>query len=284
MKKKQLAAAGGVLVLIAAGIIFGSGNREGVEAPAEPTAAMAPESAGPADEGVPESVLQTEPEPLVCEVSQAEQTIIDALWERLEAGDDEGAARVLNDNDEQLQILFYTTMNAADWRYDGTRLTDELDGTGLVFRRPTSIYYGELSGGLPGGTGMVLQASRIHAGRYDYAKGVWRQGMLEGEGSSGYRYYEEPEAEELMEVAKSGVFHENLMDGAVTYTSVNKEGAVSSWLFYAENGVTVLDESWIYEEERGEYQLFSQEDDTHAYILPQDDAETAIWKNQVSWE
>lgn len=283
MKKKRWAAAGAVLILLLAGIYLGNNDGAGTT---ELTAGAPEEQEEQEETTVTESPAEpeTEAEPENCEVSTAEQAILDELWKCLEEGDEEGAARVLNDNDGQLQILFYTTMEVFDWRFDGQRLTDDLNGKGLVFRRPTSIYYGELKNGCPEGEGTMLQAVRVGAGRYDFAKGSWKRGKLEGEGVSGYRHYEEPEEEDLMEVVKEGVFQENLMDGMVTYTGVNKAGEDTRWQFAAAQGVTVLDESWEYLEDKGEYRLFSEGDDTHAYILPQAEMGAAIWKNQVTWD
>lgn len=284
MKKKCLAAAGAALSLLLAGLYLGNHGGAGEAEPFAGVPEMPATITAARYYAETETESEAEPEPEVCEVSPAEQTVLDGLWKCLEQGDDVGAARLLNDNDAQLQILFYTTMGARDWRYDGQSLTDDLNGRGVVFRRPTSIYFGELKNGRPEGEGMMLQAVRVGAGRYDFARGSWKLGKLEGEGVSGYRHYEAPDGDGLMEVVKEGMFHENLMDGLVTYVSINQMGEDTRWQFAAAQGVTVLDESWEYAEERGEYRLFSEQDNTHAYILPQAEMGAVIWKNQVTWD
>lgn len=282
MKRKYIAAAGAAAVFILA--VLMTNRNQNSQSGDMPVSTEITET-----EIVPEpettKVPETEAElPNVLEISAAEQAILKELWKHLENRDYEAAARVLNDNEEQLQIFFYTTLEAGDWFYDGTQLTDTESGSGLVFRRPTAVFYGNIENGCPQGAGIALQAVRMQAGRYDYVAGVWKDGKLEGEGINGYRYYEQPDEEVLLEVKKEGRFHENLMNGTVTYTSVNRDGELSKWTIEVQEGVTVLNDSWTFKDDKQEYQLPADDDDTHVYVLPEKQAGQVIWKNLLEWE
>ena len=74
------------------------------------------------------------------------------------------------------------------------------------------------------------------------------------------------------------------MEGEVTYTTLNQEGETSTWKLEVKDGTVQLDDRWIYIEERGEYQLMSQEDDSHAYIMDEKLADQPVWINLLAWE
>lgn len=281
MKRKYIAAGTAAVFILAVLTMNGKHNSQSGEMMVSTEMTEMQTVPEPETTAVPETEEEI---PNVLEISAAEQAILNELWKHLENRDYEAAARVLNGNVEQLQIFFYTTLEAGDWFYDGTQLTDTESGSGLVFRRPTAVFYGNIENGCPDGGGIALQAVRIQAGRYDYAAGVWKDGKLEGEGINGYRYYEQPEEEVLLEVKKEGRFHENLMNGTVTYTSVNRDGEISKWTIEAREGVTVLNDNWSFKEDKQQYQLLADDDDTHVYVLPEKQAGQEIWKNLLEWE
>ena len=89
---------------------------------------------------------------------------------------------------------------------------------------------------------------------------------------------------EARDVCKTGRFSGDRLEGEVTYTTLNQEGETSTWMLEVKDGTVQLDDRWIYIEERGEYQLMSQEDDSHAYIMDEKLAGQPVWINLLAWE
>jgi len=107
---------------------------------------------------------------------------------------------------------------------------------------------------------------------------------MEGDGHTGYCYYENSPRGEARDVCKTGRFSGDRLEGEVTYTTLNQEGETSTWKLEVKDGTVQLDDRWIYIEERGEYQLMSQEDDSHAYIMDEKLADQPVWINLLAWE
>ena len=84
--------------------------------------------------------------------------------------------------------------------------------------------------------------------------------------------------------ARQEGFSGDRLEGEVTYTTLNQEGETSTWMLEVKDGTVQLDDRWIYIEERGEYQLMSQEDDSHAYIMDEQLADQPVWINLLAWE
>lgn len=223
-------------------------------------------------------------EPKAPALDESQKAVLTEIMEDMKAGDLKSAASRINDNGEMLQGLFYEVMEGERYLYDGQGLKTSIEGEGMVFTMPGTVYYGTFKDGRPEGSCMALQAVELDAPRYDYSQGLWKNGMMEGEGHIGYCYYEGSPEGEAQDVCKTGTFTRDLMDGEVTYSTMNGENETSVWKFEVEMGILRLDDRWNYGKEREEYQLMSEDDDSHAYIIGGEMAGQAVWKNLLVWE
>lgn len=216
-------------------------------------------------------------------LSEKQIQLLKDLEQQLEEGNLEGAARMLIDKEQQFVSLFYTTLEGKDYLCSNGAVTDEIEGIGLVFQKPGTLFYGSFQNGLPEGTLTAMQAIDLGTPRYDYSVGTWSDGFMEGDGTIGYRFYGEVEENMPKEVKKEGHFTGDLMDGAIVYTSVDQDDGQLVWNIEAALGVTVLSENWSYNEAEDAYQLITESDKTAAYTLEKQDAESIRWLNLISW-
>ena len=170
--------------------------------------------------------------------------------------------------EEELLTLFYEVMDGTRYLYDGQSFSLSIEGKGLVLTMPKILYYGAFKAGRPEGDCTALQVVELDAPRYDYSQGLWKDGKMEGDGHTGYCYYENSPRGEARDVCKTGRFSGDRLEGKLEV----KDGTVQ------------LDDRWIHIEERGEYQLMSQEDDSHAYIMDEKLAGQPVWINLLAWE
>ena len=218
------------------------------------------------------------------DVTESQKAVLDKIIKALEAQDLETAAQVMDSGEEELVTLFYEVMDGARYLYDGRSFSQSMEGEGLVLTMPKTLYYGTFKGGRPEGECTALQVVELDAPRYDYSQGLWKDGKMEGLGHTGYCYYETSPEGEARDVCKTGRFSGDRLEGEVTYTTLNQEGETSTWMLEVKDGTVQLDDRWIYIEERGEYQLMSQEDDSHAYIMDEQLADQPVWINLLAWE
>lgn len=218
------------------------------------------------------------------DVTESQKAVLDEIMEALKARDLETAARVMDRGEDELMTLFYEVMDGSRYLYDGQSFSRSIEGEGLVLTMPKTLYYGSFKGGRPEGNCTALQVVELDAPRYDYSQGLWKDGKMEGLGHTGYCYYETGPEGEARDVCKTGTFSGDRMEGEADYTTMNQEGETSTWKLEVKDGTVQLDDRWIYIEERGEYQLMSQEDDSHAYIIDEEMAAQPVWVNLLSWE
>ena len=218
------------------------------------------------------------------DVTESQKAVLDKIIKALEAQDLETAAQVMDSGEEELVTLFYEVMDGARYLYDGRSFSQSMEGEGLVLTMPKTLYYGTFKGSRPEGECTALQVVELDAPRYDYSQGLWKDGKMEGLGHTGYCYYETSPEGEARDVCKTGRFSGDKLEGEVTYTTLNQEGETSTWKLEVKDGTVQLDDRWIYIEERGEYQLMSQEDDSHAYIMDEKLADQPVWINLLAWE
>lgn len=228
-----------------------------------------------------EAPVEPEPEPMV---SDEELALLKTVEEKMEDGRFQEAARILNNHEEEFRTLFYETLDRKPCLYRDGVITDRLEGEGLVLKKSNKVFYGTFADELPQGELTALQAVVYETPRYDYSIGVWKDGCMEGDGVTGYCYYDGADVNEAVEVEKKGRFHQNLLDGEMVYRSRNAAGEVCSWVFEASEGVTVLDDRWSFDEETNEYHLLSEEDSTHALTISRDEAGQAKWGNTIIWQ
>lgn len=228
-----------------------------------------------------EAPVETEPEPAL---SEEEMALLKAIEEKMEDDRYREAARILNNHEEEFRTLFYESLDRKPCLYRDGEVTDQLEGEGLVLKKSNQIFYGTFAGGMPQGQLTALQAVVFDSPRYDYSIGVWKDGCMEGDGVTGYCYYDGADDNEAAEVEKKGRFHKDLLDGEMIYRSRSSSGSVSSWIFHVSQGVTVLDGKWSFDSEKGEYHLLSEEDSTHALTVSQSEAGQVKWSNNIGWQ
>lgn len=261
-------------------------------------------------ESIEESKME---ETAVHEISltYTEEQLLNLLEGKMHANDLEGAARVLNENDTAFQDLFFGKLademclysspvdseggsphsapidpQGAD-PHTGGVMKDEADGHGLVFQRAGTIFYGDFKDGKPSGQCVALQAITLDEGvRYDYSVGTWTDGVMDGAGECGYDYYEGVTGDGAKKTVKKGNFADDLMEGEISYTSVNGDGESTSWTMTVENGVIVPDARWISDtsdDGTPVFRLMADTDDVHAYVVEADAMEEVRWKNMIEW-
>ena len=131
----------------------------------------------------------------------------------------------------------------------------------------------------------------MDGGRYLYDGSSFRSD-IDGRGmvftKAGTVYYGtfkagKPEGE-ARDICKTGTFSQDLMEGDVVYTSMNEEDQVSTWKLKVGHGIAILDDRWNHVESTGEYQLLSEDNDNHAYVLEEDQAAMPMWVNLLVWD
>lgn len=190
----------------------------------------------------------------------------------------------MNREEELFVELFYEKMDGRRYLFDGQNLKEEIDGEGMVLTKAGTVFYGSFQGGRPHGLCLALQVVDLEAPRYDYADGLWQNGVMEGEGSTGYCYYQGGPMEEARAVCRKGQFSGNLMEGQITYRTTNDKKEATVWNITVKDGVVVLDDRWTYLEDRRGYQLMATDNDSHAYVLGEDQAWQPMWANILQWE
>ena len=250
------------------------------------------------EESIEESKME---ETAVHEISltYTEEQLLNLLEGKMHANDLEGAARVLNENDTAFQDLFFGKLADETCLYSspvdaqgadphtGGVMKDEADGHGLVFQRAGTIFYGDFKDGKPSGQCVALQAITLDEGvRYDYSVGTWTDGVMDGAGECGYDYYEGVTGDGAKKTVKKGKFADDLMEGEISYTSVNGDGESTSWTMTVENGVIVPDARWISDtsdDGTPVFRLMADTDDVHAYVVEADAMEEVRWTNMIEW-
>ena len=163
-------------------------------------------------------------------------------------------------------------------------LKEASQAEGLVLSKYHTAFYGTFSEGKPEGNGTAIQTAVVEEPRYSYAKGNWTQGKLNGEGETGYRYYETVPAGGYAGIKKTGTYSENLLEGPFVYEAEDEDGNQFFWDMEASAGVTVLTDSWTYSEAAGTYSLSARENPDRTYVLEKDQAEAVLWNNLILWE
>lgn len=217
-------------------------------------------------------------------LDEKERAVLDEIAQALDKRNLKDAVRVMDREEELLAGLFYETMAGGRYLYNGQELKEEIEGEGMVFTKPGAVFYGSFKNGRPNGRCLVLQAVDLDAPRYDYADGFWQNGKMEGEGHTGYCYYENVPGDEARDVCRKGRFSGDLMEGEVTYKTANDKDEESTWKFTVTGGAVEIDDKWIYLEDRQEYQLMSLDSDSHAYIMGRDQIGQSLWANRLVWE
>lgn len=225
----------------------------------------------------------TETEPAIPVLDEDQIIVLNEIITKLEEGNLQEAAAGIFENEQKLQYIFYQVLDGKQYLYQDGKLSEELKGGGLVLKKPMSLFYGTYKEGQPEGRGIALQGIKLDGLRYDYSDGNWKAGMMEGAGTVGYYYYGEVQGEENQAVQKEGTFIADLIDGKFSYRTTNPGGETTTWEMEAESGKTKVDEHWIHEEEKQNFYLLSDQDSSHAYVLPESALEEIRWRNMLPW-
>nr|WP_314458834.1 hypothetical protein [uncultured Clostridium sp.] len=232
----------------------------------------------PAQDVPAEKMAVTEIQDPGISLTAADQEFLEGLTGRLKEGDLEGAARLVEVNQNSL--------NEFPSMYSEGRLKREItDGTGLVFLKPTVVFYGDFKNGVPEGTAAAISVLSLEEGkRYDYSYGNWKNGKMNGSGECGYRYYDGVTQDITVKTSKNGMFQNDLMQGEIAYSSTNRQGETAVWQFQTADGVIVLNGQWIKEtDEKGAviYKLLANGEKDHAYALSERAIGEDRWKNLI---
>lgn len=225
------------------------------------------------------------------EADDSQRRLLGQLMEYLEEGDMEKAARLADQEEEQLDHLFYGVMKGERYLYDGevflkdqTEGQPSLSGEGLVLTMAKTMFFGRFEHEKPEGEALAFQVVDLEEPRYEYAQGIWKDGKLEGAGRTGYCYYEKVPQGEPRKAERKGRFAGDQMEEEVEYWTESEEGKKTTWRFETEHGIIQFDDRWAHLPEKGEYQLMSEKDENHAYILEESVAGQPIWVNPLLWE
>lgn len=213
-------------------------------------------------------------------LTAANREFLEGLSGRLKDGDLEGAARLIETKGDS--IAQFPCM------YSEEMLIREIkDGTGIVFLKPTVVFYGDFKNGMPDGTASAISVLSLEEGkRYDYSYGSWKNGKMNGSGECGYRYYDGVTQDITVKTSKNGMFQDDLMEGDITYSSTNRQGETAVWQFQTKDGVIVLNDRWIKETDaKGAviYKLLANGEKDHAYALSERAIGEDRWRNLISF-
>ena len=200
----------------------------------------------------------------------------------LSSQDMEQAARILDKEQDILATLFYENM--AGYLYPPSGFTSQIEGEGMVFTMPGTVFYGFFKDGKPRGECLALQFINVDSPRYNYSYGIWRNGKMTGYGSTGYCYYENVPLGENVKTVKQGNFKDDLLEGEISYETKDIDGTISHWYMAVSEGVTVIDTRWTRLEESKEYQLMSADAQSHAYLIGDDQIGQVMWMNLLGWD
>lgn len=229
-------------------------------------------------------------------VDEAEAELLSGLYRALCVNDYVDAAILLNENEEAFIELTEETLDGMKYCYweepqeNGQvlrvmeELAEEGEMEGLVLGRYNTVFCGEFSDGQPNGTVCAIQTIILDEPRYTYAEGTWQNGKMNGEGTTGYHYYINAPESGFIRTEKSGTYANDLLNGEFVYMTENGGGEILSWNMKAENGVTVIDDTWVHYPFRKEYMLTSAESKERAYVLSEDRVQEIMWDNLITWD
>lgn len=224
-----------------------------------------------------------------------EAKLFSDLYAAMSAKECSEAARILNDMEADWGKIISETLGGTVWLYresvtkDGQVVpsmevfSDTTEGTGLAVTRYNTAFYGNFSEGMPDGICFALQAMVLDEPRYTFAEGEWKDGKMNGEGRTGYRYYANAPKSGFIMTEKSGYYRDNLLEGPFTYMTESGGGETLTWKMEAKQGVIVLTDRWNYSAYQKEYTLPSEEDPQRSYVLSGEKVKNVMWNNLIQW-
>lgn len=219
-------------------------------------------------------------------LEENEKTLLKTLYADYIAGDMNTLAEDFIDAYEDLEILL-AKFGDKKYIYDGTDISFLGEGqeiqTGMVFLSPSKVFLGEFKAGYPFGETLAISAFEADVRRYDYARGDFSKGMLNGNAETGSVNLDLPESN-IGAIKKSGQFVDDLMMGDIIYSLILEDGTEVSWNIKTENGITVTDDRWAYDEATDTYKLSDNMEGIHQYEMKKDMMSEVRWRNLLTWE
>ncbi len=235
-------------------------------------------------ESVEESIAESEAEmKRGPELTEEQAELLNKISEALAGGQMEACARLMEEQKDALAELFYDVMDGQVYLYQNGSLYTELEGRGLALKKSSLVFYGDFAHGSPDGMVTALQTVHLDYPRYDYAAGNWHDGSMYGYGTVGYCYYD-GSGQENQTVRREGLFVDDLMYGDILYETANAQGETATWNMTVSKGVLVLDERWTLDKTGEAYQLRSNENGSHAYVIAESAAGEVRFQNLLLWE
>lgn len=219
-------------------------------------------------------------------LEENEKTLLKTLYADYIADDMNTMAEDFIDAYDDLEIVLAKFGNKK-YIYDGTDISLLGEGQeiqkGMVFLSPSKVFLGEFKEGHPVGETLVISAFEADVRRYDYARGDFSKGMLNGSAEIGSVNLTLPESN-IGAIKKSGQFVDNLMTGDIIYSLILGDGTEVSWNIKTENGITVIDDRWAYDEATDTYKLSDNMEGIHQYEMKKDMMSEVRWRNLLTWE
>lgn len=229
-------------------------------------------------------------------VSNEEAELLSSLYSAMMSESYVKAAQIMNDHEKEFEALAEETLNGEKYCYyeikqtDGTNkkkielLPESGSENGLVLSRYNTAFFGDFKNGKPEGEVSAIQTMILDEPRYTFASGHWTEGKMNGEGITGYHYYENAPESGFVYTEKAGNYLDNQLDGIFTYLTENGAGERLTWEIQAVNGATVITKDWTHYPFRQEYMLASKESEERAYVLTAERASAVIWNNLITWD
>ncbi len=219
----------------------------------------------------------------VPQLSEKQKEILDELAEDLSQNRLEEAGTLMLAHSREIEELYSETTEGTLYLYRNGELHQEIEGEGVVLKQQALAFWGNFKDGAPEGECAAIHLIDIDYPRYDYAVGHWENGVMNGEGTIGYRYLEVSD-EDNQNVYREGIFKNNRMDGEVLYSTTDREGETATWNMTLSDGKIVFDDRWIYDNEREVYQLPSNQESGHVYSVEKNSSEEIWFQNLILWQ
>ena len=220
-------------------------------------------------------------------VSNAQRMLLLDIKDSLLDGDMNKAAVLIRDNYNELENIYKLS---GDQRVC-------IDGLLIIDR--STYYYGELDSDIPNGKGIAIRVYETDDWRYDYSKGEFKNGMLNGSAVTGYSYIrdsietasnadsvgevaeKEASSNNVIAVERSGDFTDDIMDGSIIMRIYYSDGLMAEYNIIADKGTTDIS-NWEYMESENKYQIRAVNNNEYVYELTKDESSQLRWKSAVS--
>ena len=131
---------------------------------------------------------------------------------------------------------------------------------------------------------MPLQFINVDSPRYNYSDGIWENGKMNGQGTTGYCYYENVPQGEYAWAVKQEFLQMTRWKGISLMRSREVMRLYPTGTCSFSQGKIQLDDRWTHLDDMGEYQLMSSDTVSHAYLIADDQLEQLVWMNLLGWE